>query len=61
MDKRLREVLEGKGENYILPFFWQHGEAEPILREEMMRIHESGIGAVCVESRPHPDFAGPLW
>lgn len=61
MDKRLREVLEGKGENYILPFFWQHGEEEAVLREEMRRIHESGIGAVCVEARPHPDFAGPLW
>ncbi|RCX09910.1 alpha-L-rhamnosidase-like protein [Anaerobacterium chartisolvens] len=61
MDKRLREVLEGKGENYILPFFWQHGEEEEVLRDEMKRINESGIGAVCVEARPHPDFAGPLW
>lgn len=61
MDKRLYEVLEGKEANYILPFFWQRGENEEILREEMARIHESGIGAVCVESRPHPDFAGPLW
>lgn len=26
-----------------------------------VRIHESGIGAVCIESRPHPDFADPGW
>lgn len=61
MTSRLQEVLSGKEDNYILPFFWQHGEEESILREEMARIHESGIGAVCVESRPHPDFLGPKW
>lgn len=61
MEKRLRELLSGGGGNYILPFFWQHGESEELLREGMARIQESGIGAVCVESRPHPDFAGPGW
>ncbi len=61
MDKNLRDLLEEKGENYILPFMWMHGEEEPILREEMKRIFETGIKAVCIESRPHPDFAGPLW
>lgn len=61
MEKRLREVLENSGENYILPFFWQHGEDRELLHEGMEKIHESGIGAVCVESRPHPDFCGELW
>lgn len=61
MTSKLNEVLSGKEENYILPFFWQHGEEEEVLREEMARIHESGIRAVCVESRPHPDFLGPKW
>jgi len=61
MDKRLFEVLSGLEDNYFLPFFWQHGEDEAVLREEMQKIHEAGMGAVCVESRPHPDFAGPLW
>ncbi|MFD2329375.1 glycosylhydrolase-like jelly roll fold domain-containing protein [Cohnella sp. GCM10020058] len=61
MSDRLREVLEGKGQNYILPFLWQHGEAERAIREEMARVHEAGIGAVCIESRPHPDFLGPKW
>jgi hypothetical protein len=61
MNSRLREVLEGKEANYILPFFWQHGEDEAILREEIVRIFESGIKAFCVEARPHPDFLGPKW
>ncbi|GGH35117.1 glycosylhydrolase-like jelly roll fold domain-containing protein [Paenibacillus segetis] len=58
---RLYEVLIGKEDNYILPFFWQRGEEEDVLREEMKRIHESGIRAVCVEARPHPDYLGPKW
>jgi hypothetical protein len=61
MDSKLREVLDGIGENRILPFLWMHGEDEGIIREELNRIHGAGIGAVCVESRPHPDFAGPTW
>lgn len=61
MKTRLQQVLEGKGENYILPFFWQHGEEENILREYMRAIHDANIGAVCVEARPHPDFAGEKW
>ena len=61
MATRLDQVLEGKQENYILPFIWQRGESETIIREEMARIHEAGIHAVCVEARPHPDFLGPQW
>lgn len=59
--KRLNEVLENRGNNYILPFFWQHGESEEKLREYMKAIHNCGIGAVCCECRPHPDFCGPQW
>jgi len=61
MEKRLSEALNNQNGNYILPFYWQHGESEELLREGMARIHESGIGAVCVESRPHPDFLGERW
>lgn len=59
--KKINEVLERQESNYILPFFWQHGEGEAVLRQHMQVIHESGIRAVCVESRPHPDFVGPQW
>lgn len=59
--KRVTEVLENKQENYILPFFWVHGEDEPILRELMGKVYDAGIKAVCIESRPHPDFCGEKW
>jgi hypothetical protein len=61
MNSRIQAILENRGGNHLLPFFWQHGESEAVLREEMARIHEAAIGAVCVESRPHPDFCGPRW
>lgn len=61
MGNRLTKVLQGQEQNYILPFLWQHGEEEEVIREEIARVHESGIGALCVEARPHPDFLGPKW
>lgn len=57
----MRKILAGSYDNHIMPFFWQHGEDESILREYMGVIHDSGIEAVCVESRPHPDFCGDKW
>lgn len=61
MDQKIENLLQSKGRNYIFPFFWIHGEEESVLREYMEAIHSSGIGAVCVESRPHPDYCGPQW
>ena len=58
LNERVNQLLAGKGENYIFPFFWQHGEEEAVLRDYMQKIKEANIGAVCVESRPHPDFVG---
>ncbi len=61
MNKKVEKVLNGQNDNYIFPFFWQHGESEEVLREYMKVIYESNIRAVCVESRPHPDFCGEKW
>lgn len=61
MSEKVKRLLEGGGGNYILPFFWQHGEDEDTLRHYMRVIHDANIGEVCVESRPHPDFCGPKW
>lgn len=61
MDKKIQRLLEGNEENHIAPFFWQHGESEEVLRKYMEVIQEAGCGAVCVESRPHPDFCGDRW
>ncbi len=59
--KALDQVLHGTAENHILPFFWMHGEEKEVLLREMDAVRECGIGAVCLESRPHPDYAGELW
>ena len=61
MNQKVKQLLQGKGNNHILPFLWVHGEEEAVLREYMGAIAASGIGAVCIESRPHPDYCGPQW
>lgn len=48
-------------ENHIFPFLWMRGEEESILRNEIQKIHECGIGAVCVEARPHEGFCQESW
>ena len=57
----MNEIFKDPIGNYILPFFWQHGEKEEVLREYMGAIQECGIQAVCIEARPHPDFLGDGW
>lgn len=47
--------------NYILPFMWMKGESQDIIAKELEQIDACGIKAVCLESRPHPDFMGPKW
>lgn len=47
--------------NHIFPFLWMRGEEEETLRTEMSKIAECGIGAVCVEARPHKDFCREGW
>lgn len=61
LEKKLNEVLQGKPANYILPFFWQHGEPENVLAEEIEKIHQSGIASMCIESRTHEDFCRDGW
>ena len=61
MKSLINNLLDGKCGNHILPFFWQHGEDEATLRTYMRVIDEANCKAVCVESRPHPDFCGPRW
>ncbi len=58
---RVIDNLKLKQGNYILPFFWQHGEEEAKLREYMNAIKNANIDEVCLEARPHPDFAGEQW
>lgn len=48
-------------DNHIFPFLWMRGEDEEIIRTEVGKIKEAGINSVCLEARPHPDFAGDKW
>ncbi len=61
MSLRLKQVLSGQEDNYLLPFYWQHGNHRERIPEQLERIFASGCRAVCVESRPHPDFCGEGW
>ena len=61
MNKTIKRVLNGQDDNHMLPFFWLRGEDEATLRKYMKAIYEANCRAVCLESRPHPDFAGPRW
>ena len=60
-NKTIQAFLEGREENHQLPFLWLHGEDEATLRQMMAVIHGANCGAVCLESRTHPDFCGPQW
>ena len=60
-NKTIQALLEGREENHQLPFLWLHGEDEATLRQMMAVIHGANCGAVCLESRTHPDFCGPQW
>ena len=61
MDKNLSDVLRGTPDNYILPFYWQLGNHRDKLREQIAEIASCGVGALCVESRPHKEFAKDDW
>lgn len=44
-----------------MPFLWMHGEDEGTIREYIIKIYESGIKSVCIESRPHEEFLKEKW
>ena len=59
MNRTIAQLLNGKADNHMLPFFWQHGEDEETLRKYMEVIHRANCYAVCVESRPPSRFLRP--
>lgn len=58
LDRKLRDVLAGQEANYLLPFYWQHGDHHDRIPAQIARIASTGCRALCVESRTHPDFCG---
>lgn len=62
MEQRLHDCLTDQASSeYILPFFWQHGEEPSVLRDEINAIQASGINEFCVESRTHEQFGEEKW
>ena len=47
--------------NHFLPFMWVHGESEETYRRMVNVIYNSNIREICVEARPHKDFARDQW
>ena len=58
---KINELLNNKTENHLMPFLWMHGEDESNLRHYIQKIAETGIKAVLIESRPHPEFVKEKW
>lgn len=61
MYNKLYDVIQNKENNFMLPFYWQHGDHYETIPQEVERIYNSGCRAFCVESRPHRDFVGETW
>ncbi len=60
-DQRLLEVLQDREDNYILPFYWQHGNHLEEIPEQMQRIYDCGVRAVCVGITAPSGFCGVGW
>lgn len=61
MDERLHDILTGKEDNYVLPFYWMHEGNTGRIPADIAKIYESGCRALCVESRPYEHFCGEPW
>ncbi|MBE6589807.1 MAG: hypothetical protein E7643_06470 [Ruminococcaceae bacterium] len=61
MRSAFTDILNGKESNYLLPFYWQHGDHREKIPSQIEAIAQSGAKAFCVEARPHNDFAGEGW
>ena len=61
MDQKLYDVLHGKEENHLLPFFWMHNDRHEVLADMVQSVYDSGARAFCVESRPHENFCREEW
>lgn len=59
--KHYEQVMQGTYENHVLPFLWQKGETKEVIEDYLIKMKESDIHEVCLESRPHPDFCGDGW
>ncbi len=61
MYRALLDNLQGKTPDAMAPFLWLHWEDDACIVTEIEKIYDSGIRAVCIESRTHEDFCGDGW
>ena len=61
MDQKLKEVLDGREGNHLLPFLWMHDGHHDELAGLVGQVYDSGARAFCVESRPHEHFCEQEW
>ena len=61
MENYYQKVINGTYQNHVLPFLWQKGESKEIIEEYLIKMKESDIHEVCLESRPHPEFCEEGW
>ena len=61
MDPRLQEALNGPAKIISRLFSGSMVKRMAFFRRKLKKIYQSGIRAVCVESRPHEGFCGPSW
>lgn len=61
IDERLKDVLCNRGDNYIYPFFWIRPGETGLILNELNRVCECGIRAICVEARPYEEFGEDSW
>ena len=62
MDQRLDECLHRtESTEYILPFFWMHGEDRDTLLRQIQAIEKANITQFCLESRVYDRFCCDEW
>ena len=59
--EKFKSVLVNKPDNYLFPFLWVHNEDDELLIREIEKIYQSGIRALCIESRTHEEFGNAAW
>lgn len=59
--EKLVKSLKNTPDNYLYPFLWVHNEDDELLIREIEKVYQSGIKAVCIESRTHEEFGKDDW
>lgn len=56
-----QSITTVKGESYLNPLFWVHGEDKAAIQKEIGQLQENGIQSFTVEPRPHPEYLKERW